>query len=103
GRILCPLLRRADRRAIMTTGRAHAGAQAVETARRWVTSASGHINKVITMTVSTPDTAGQSAPPEAETKYLTFDPAEIDRREVYRLLTGSVVPRPIGWASTVSA
>ena len=33
--------------------------------------------------------------------YLEFDPAEIDRREVYRLLTGSVVPRPIGWASTV--
>jgi len=35
--------------------------------------------------------------------YLEFDPAVIDRRQVYRLLTGSVVPRPIGWASTVSA
>lgn len=34
--------------------------------------------------------------------YLEFDPSEIERREVYRLLTGSVVPRPIGWASTVS-
>ena len=34
--------------------------------------------------------------------YLEFDPAEIERREIYRLLTGSVVPRPIGWASTVS-
>lgn len=33
--------------------------------------------------------------------YLEYDPAEIERREVYRLLTGSVVPRPIGWASTV--
>jgi flavin reductase (DIM6/NTAB) family NADH-FMN oxidoreductase RutF len=33
--------------------------------------------------------------------YLEFDPNEIERREVYRLLTGSVVPRPIGWASTV--
>ena len=57
------------------------------------------------MTASTPETAGPGAPPEqkAETKYLTFDPAEVDRREVYRLLTGSVVPRPIGWASTVSA
>jgi len=35
--------------------------------------------------------------------YLEFDPAIIERREVYRLLVGSVVPRPIGWASTVSA
>jgi flavin reductase (DIM6/NTAB) family NADH-FMN oxidoreductase RutF len=35
--------------------------------------------------------------------YLEFDPAVIDRRAIYRLLTGSVVPRPIGWASTVSA
>jgi flavin reductase (DIM6/NTAB) family NADH-FMN oxidoreductase RutF len=34
--------------------------------------------------------------------YLEFDPAVADRRQVYRLLTGSVVPRPIGWASTVS-
>ncbi len=33
--------------------------------------------------------------------YLGFDPAIIDKRQVYRLLTGSVVPRPIGWASTV--
>ena len=35
--------------------------------------------------------------------YLEFDPATIDQRQVYRLLTGAVVPRPIGWASTVSA
>jgi flavin reductase (DIM6/NTAB) family NADH-FMN oxidoreductase RutF len=35
--------------------------------------------------------------------YLEFDPSSIDARAVYRLLTGSVVPRPIGWASTVSA
>jgi len=35
--------------------------------------------------------------------YLEFDPATIGPRQVYRLLTGSVVPRPIGWASTVSA
>ena len=33
--------------------------------------------------------------------YLEFDPSEIERRAVYRLLTGSVVPRPIGWASTM--
>jgi flavin reductase (DIM6/NTAB) family NADH-FMN oxidoreductase RutF len=35
--------------------------------------------------------------------YLEYDPAQIDARAVYRLLTGSVVPRPIGWASTISA
>ena len=34
--------------------------------------------------------------------YLEFDPSVIDKRQVYRLLTGAVVPRPIGWASTVS-
>ena len=33
--------------------------------------------------------------------YLEFDPSEIERRAVYRLLTGSVVPRPIGWAATI--
>jgi flavin reductase (DIM6/NTAB) family NADH-FMN oxidoreductase RutF len=32
---------------------------------------------------------------------LAFDPATMDQRAVYRLLIGSVVPRPIGWASTV--
>jgi flavin reductase (DIM6/NTAB) family NADH-FMN oxidoreductase RutF len=34
--------------------------------------------------------------------YLEFDPAIIEKRQVYRLLTGAVVPRPIGWASTLS-
>jgi flavin reductase (DIM6/NTAB) family NADH-FMN oxidoreductase RutF len=34
---------------------------------------------------------------------LEFDPANADERAIYRLLIGSVVPRPIGWASTVSA
>ena len=34
---------------------------------------------------------------------LQIDPATTDERAVYRLLIGSVVPRPIGWASTVSA
>jgi flavin reductase (DIM6/NTAB) family NADH-FMN oxidoreductase RutF len=32
-----------------------------------------------------------------------IDTATTDARAVYRLLIGSVVPRPIGWASTVSA
>jgi flavin reductase (DIM6/NTAB) family NADH-FMN oxidoreductase RutF len=34
---------------------------------------------------------------------LEIDPATTDERAVYRLLIGSVVPRPIGWASTVNA
>jgi len=34
--------------------------------------------------------------------YLQFDPATAERRQIYRLLVGAVVPRPIGWASTVS-
>src|ERR1700737_5414041 len=36
------------------------------------------------------------------TDYLEYEPAAIERRAVYRLLTGAVVPRPIGWASTIS-
>ena len=35
-------------------------------------------------------------------EYIQMDPADMERREIYRLLTGSVVPRPIGWASTVN-
>jgi flavin reductase (DIM6/NTAB) family NADH-FMN oxidoreductase RutF len=35
--------------------------------------------------------------------YLEYDPAGIDQPAVYRLLTSVVVPRPIGWASTISA
>ncbi len=33
--------------------------------------------------------------------YIEFDPALVEKRQVYRLLVGSVVPRPIGWASTL--
>jgi hypothetical protein len=40
--------------------------------------------------------------PPAMSDYLEFDPAVVSKREVYRLLTGAVVPRPIGWASTVN-
>jgi flavin reductase (DIM6/NTAB) family NADH-FMN oxidoreductase RutF len=32
-----------------------------------------------------------------------LDTREISSRDAYRLLIGSVVPRPIGWVSTVSA
>src|SRR5579864_5015356 len=35
--------------------------------------------------------------------YIEIDPATAERRQIYRMLVGSVVPRPIGWASTVSA
>ena len=35
--------------------------------------------------------------------YLEFDPAVADKRQIYRMLVGSVVPRPIGWASTLSS
>ena len=36
------------------------------------------------------------------TDYLEIDPATAEKRQIYRMLVGSVVPRPIGWASTVS-
>ncbi|MGW8397338.1 flavin reductase family protein [Streptomyces lydicus] len=32
-----------------------------------------------------------------------FDPAEMSRNDFYRLLTATVVPRPIAWVSTTSA
>jgi flavin reductase (DIM6/NTAB) family NADH-FMN oxidoreductase RutF len=33
--------------------------------------------------------------------FRTIDPADFDRRQIYRLLVGSVVPRPIAWVSTI--
>ncbi len=33
---------------------------------------------------------------------MQFDPAELEHSAVYKLLTGSVIPRPIGWISSVS-
>ncbi|MEE9257455.1 MAG: flavin reductase family protein, partial [bacterium] len=35
-------------------------------------------------------------------EFRKIDPADIDRRQIYRLLVGSVVPRPIAWVSTIS-
>ena len=32
---------------------------------------------------------------------MQFDPNELEHSAVYKLLTGSVIPRPIGWISTV--
>lgn len=37
------------------------------------------------------------------TMRIDFDPAEMSRNEFYKLLTATVVPRPIAWVSTVSA
>ncbi len=34
---------------------------------------------------------------------MEVDPKTIPWRERYRILTGSIVPRPIGWVSTISA
>ena len=33
---------------------------------------------------------------------MHFDPNELEHTAVYKLLTGSVIPRPIGWISSVS-
>ena len=33
---------------------------------------------------------------------MLFDPNELENTAVYKLLTGSVIPRPIGWISSVS-
>ena len=34
---------------------------------------------------------------------MVIDPASLEAREVYKLLIGSVIPRPIAWVSTISA
>jgi flavin reductase (DIM6/NTAB) family NADH-FMN oxidoreductase RutF len=33
---------------------------------------------------------------------VEFNPAELNEKQVYKLLSGSVVPRPIAWVSTIS-
>jgi flavin reductase (DIM6/NTAB) family NADH-FMN oxidoreductase RutF len=33
---------------------------------------------------------------------MQFDPNELDYSAVYKLLTGAIIPRPIGWISSVS-
>jgi flavin reductase (DIM6/NTAB) family NADH-FMN oxidoreductase RutF len=32
---------------------------------------------------------------------MQFDPEEIEQSAIYKLLTGSIIPRPIGWISTI--
>jgi flavin reductase (DIM6/NTAB) family NADH-FMN oxidoreductase RutF len=34
---------------------------------------------------------------------MQFDPAELDQAAIYKLLSGAVIPRPIGWISSISA
>ena len=34
---------------------------------------------------------------------MQFNPNELEHSAVYKLLTGSVIPRPIGWISTIDA
>lgn len=33
---------------------------------------------------------------------MQIDPAHTSRKNIYKILTGSVIPRPIGWISTIS-
>ena len=33
---------------------------------------------------------------------MQFDPNELEHTAVYKLLTGSIIPRPIGWVSSIS-
>lgn len=33
--------------------------------------------------------------------FMEFDPLNLEQSAVYKLLTGSVIPRPIGWISTI--
>lgn len=33
---------------------------------------------------------------------MQFDPNELDNSAIYKLLTGAIIPRPIGWISSIS-
>src|SRR5262245_55183960 len=48
-------------------------------------------------------TATKEGPPQTLAGPLEVGPGDWDRREFYLLLTALVIPRPIGWISTVSA
>lgn len=36
------------------------------------------------------------------TEDMQFNPDELDQKAIYKLLTGAIIPRPIGWISSVS-
>lgn len=33
---------------------------------------------------------------------MQFDPLKIDQKAIYKLLTGAIIPRPIGWISSIN-
>ena len=33
---------------------------------------------------------------------MQFDPNEMDQKSIYKILTGTIIPRPIGWISSIS-
>ena len=37
-----------------------------------------------------------------ETNPMQFDPDELEQSAIYKLLSGAVIPRPIGWVSSIS-
>jgi flavin reductase (DIM6/NTAB) family NADH-FMN oxidoreductase RutF len=47
--------------------------------------------------------SSHQAPPQALDRPLEVSPADWDKRQFYLLMTALVIPRPIGWMSTVSA
>ncbi len=47
------------------------------------------------------DTTGETTPPTTVDGVLHVEPARWRRRDLYRLLTSLVVPRPIAWVSTL--
>jgi flavin reductase (DIM6/NTAB) family NADH-FMN oxidoreductase RutF len=47
--------------------------------------------------------SSHDAPPEALTTPLELDPVDWEPQQVYFLLTGLVIPRPIAWVSTIDA
>jgi flavin reductase (DIM6/NTAB) family NADH-FMN oxidoreductase RutF len=47
-------------------------------------------------------TASHDAPPRELDRHLEVAPGEWDMREFYMLMTALVIPRPIGWISTLS-
>jgi flavin reductase (DIM6/NTAB) family NADH-FMN oxidoreductase RutF len=34
---------------------------------------------------------------------MQFDPSQLEQSAIYKLLTGSIIPRPIGWISTIDS
>ena len=43
-----------------------------------------------------------STPPETLDRDLDVGPEDFKERDFYQLMTGMIIPRPIGWISTIS-